>query len=144
MVPRFQQVQEELKQESLTITRNHDQTIRWCMENNILAPNIRCPSCDSPMTIQKDTHKIDKCRWVCSNRYFTNCQCIKSIRENSLLKGCKLTLQESIRLMLIHYINHDSYTKVIQETQISRQAICSLFKKIKTIFQKKAKILFYD
>jgi len=115
----------------MALTSKHDLCLKWCFDNHLIATRPLCPVCESPMKIVKNLSIIDLCRWECLRRNTHNCKGARSIRSNSFFENSKLALQELIRLIFEHFLNHKTVLETKVSTDISYNAIGGVFREIK-------------
>ena len=78
------------------IISNKEQAISWCMENNLLAKSMQCPTCQSDMLLKfSNTFSSDGCKWRCQKGNHTK---DVSIRKKSWFEKSNMTIEEILEL----------------------------------------------
>lgn len=75
---------------------NKHALISWCMSNNLIATERKCPTCDISMKLTKCNDRKDELRWECKKYGVKKHRSEISIRKGTWFENSNMTMKGTI------------------------------------------------
>lgn len=97
----------------------------WLRSENVLIRQFICATCNIPMTLIKDTKKVDKQRYRCKM-----CARSKTIRASTVFENSRFSMYEILQLIVLFV--EDEYVKDVYQTGFySKEKVVSFYKMLR-------------
>jgi len=113
----------------LDITRTHQQTLNWLLQNNLLSRTKNCldENCDGEMHWINDISRADGVIMICST-----CAATSTIRRDTVFYNSKLSLMEITRIIFHLFANHITIRECSRTMGIGRRSVAKIYAKVRS------------